>query len=124
MGKNAVERGAGPGRPKGSVNFVTADIRRMLSEALTEIGGTDYFVQQAHQNPVAFMSLISKLLPREISGPNAGPIQMSGPRSADVTAEVIACLQRKHAAIDAGTLVMDVSRVDSGGYRMADRAQE
>jgi hypothetical protein len=58
----------GPGRPKGSANKLTADIKQMLMEALDESGGKDYFVEQAKKNPAAFMTLIGKVLPTQVSG--------------------------------------------------------
>ena len=34
--------------------------------ALDELGGQDYLVTQARENPVAFLSLVGKILPKEI----------------------------------------------------------
>lgn len=61
---------AGPGRPKGSPNKVTADVRAMILTALQKKGGAKYLERQADENPVAFMSLVGRTLPKEITGPN------------------------------------------------------
>jgi hypothetical protein len=59
-------KGKGPGRPKGSVNKVTADIRTMIEGALSAKGGQKYLEKQAEANPVAFMGLVGKCLPKDV----------------------------------------------------------
>lgn len=54
------------GRPAGVPNKFTADIRNMISTALSEVGGIEYLKQQAFENPVAFMGLIGKIIPAEV----------------------------------------------------------
>ena len=54
------------GRQKGSTNKITKDLKAMILGALDECGGQDYFVKQAKENPVAFMTLIGKCIPSEI----------------------------------------------------------
>lgn len=68
----------GPGRPKGSVNKITADIKSALLQAFDELGGVAYLKKQAKENPQAFMTLIGKVLPTqtELSGPNGGEIPL------------------------------------------------
>jgi len=51
---------------KGIPNKVTAELRDMIAKALDEAGGVEYLVQQAHANPQAFLSLLGKILPRDI----------------------------------------------------------
>lgn len=53
----------GPGRPPGSTNYIAGQIRDMVYEALTQVGGIEWLVKQAKKNPIAFMGLISRLLP-------------------------------------------------------------
>lgn len=55
------------GRPVGSGNKDSQQIRVMLRQALERKGGADYFVQQADANPSAFMGLVAKLIPSEIN---------------------------------------------------------
>lgn len=67
--ENRIGKGkAGPGRPKGSANKVNADIRSMVRGALDEAGGQTYLRAQAQENPKAFLTLIAKLIPTEITG--------------------------------------------------------
>lgn len=54
------------GRPRGTPNRVTADLRHMVLEALDEAGGTSYLVRQAQENPQAFLALLAKCLPKDI----------------------------------------------------------
>tara|TARA_R110000868_G_scaffold66256_1_gene197472 strand:- start:334 stop:621 length:288 start_codon:yes stop_codon:yes gene_type:complete len=54
------------GRKKGVVNKTTADIKEMINNALHLAGGEDYLVRQAGENPVAFMGLIGKILPKQV----------------------------------------------------------
>lgn len=58
---------AGKGRGKGNVNKTTAAIKEMIEGALNDVGGQAYLVQQARDNPVAFMGLVGKILPKDIN---------------------------------------------------------
>lgn len=57
----------GPGRPKGVPNKITLEIRKMIEKALVDVGGADYLARQADENPVAFMGLIGKILPKDVN---------------------------------------------------------
>lgn len=59
----------GPGRPKGSVNKVTGDIRAMIEGALSELGGQAYLVKAAknRQTSAAFLGLVGKCLPKDVT---------------------------------------------------------
>ena len=69
----------GRGRPKGAQNKNTAAVKDMLMNALEQLNGSDYFLEQARENPAAFMSLVGKLIPTEVknqlTGADNGPIQ-------------------------------------------------
>jgi len=54
------------GRKKGVPNKATGDIKAMISNALTIAGGESYLLRQADENPVAFMGLIGKILPKQV----------------------------------------------------------
>jgi len=56
------------GRKKGVPNKDTAYLRAMVLDALDAVGGMDYLIEQARLNPVAFISLIAKLLPVAVTG--------------------------------------------------------
>jgi hypothetical protein len=60
---------SGPGRPKGSVNKTTAAIKDMVTAALDKAGGADYLYTQALENPNAFLTLVGKVLPLQVTGP-------------------------------------------------------
>jgi hypothetical protein len=62
----------GGGSRKGKQNKATAAIKEMIEGALQEAGGQDYLVRQAYENPVAFMGLVGKILPREIKSEHGG----------------------------------------------------
>ena len=60
--------GPGPGRPKGTKNKLQTDVKNMILTALNKAGGADYLEKQAHENPVAFMTLVGKVLPKQVTG--------------------------------------------------------
>lgn len=67
---------AGMGRPKGALNKNTRELKDMIHEALENKGGAAYLERQADENPAAFLSLVGKLLPRDVRG--AHEISVSG----------------------------------------------
>ena len=67
---------AGPGRPRGSKNKATQAIKDMVLGALEAKGGQEYMERQADENPNAFMSLIAKILPTQVTGDDGGPVQV------------------------------------------------
>lgn len=64
----------GAGRKKGVPNKLTGDVKAMILAALDEAGGTGYLVQQSEENPVAFMTLVGKVLPLTVAGDKNNPI--------------------------------------------------
>jgi len=65
------------GSRKGIPNKVTAELKDMIRQALERNGGVEYLARQAEENPVAFMSLLGKTLPKELTGKDGGPIEGS-----------------------------------------------
>lgn len=67
-------KGAGPGRPKGLPNKTTALLKDAILRAAEAAGGKDglvgYLTSQAAQNPAPFLSLLGKVLPMQIAGPD------------------------------------------------------
>ena len=55
------------GRRPGSVNRFQKNLRESVLEAYQQLGGTDWLVEQGRANPTAFMNLLSKLLPKDVS---------------------------------------------------------
>src|SRR5215469_6613488 len=56
---------AGKGRPKGAANRMNRTLREMILGALDDAGGQAYLAEQARENPVAFLTLLGRVLPRE-----------------------------------------------------------
>lgn len=54
------------GRPKGSANKIGQELQAMLKASFSRVGGIEYLVKQAEENPTAYMTMISKLLPKQV----------------------------------------------------------
>lgn len=67
------------GSRKGIPNKFTGEIKQMILDALGEAGGTDYLVARAHdpRTASAFLGLIAKVLPMQVTGVGGGAIQQS-----------------------------------------------
>lgn len=48
----------------------------MIVGALCAAGGQDYLQRQAEQNPVAFMSLVGRVLPLQLAGHDGGRLEV------------------------------------------------
>lgn len=57
------------GRPPGGQNKMTRELKDMILGALDAKGGIEYLTEQAGVNPVAFMSLLGKVLPLTLANP-------------------------------------------------------
>ena len=64
----------GPGRPKGSQNKLTSDVKAMILAALNDAGGAQYLLTQARDNPNAFLTLVGKVLPMTVQGDKDNPL--------------------------------------------------
>ena len=62
----------GGGSRRGVPNQLSGDVKAMILAALDAAGGAEYLLRQAKQNPVAFMSLLGKLLPTQLTGKDGG----------------------------------------------------
>lgn len=69
------------GSRKGKPNKATAAIKDMIDQALRKAGGVDYLLKQSKENPTAFMGLVGKILPKDIT--------VGGPGGGSITIEVI-----------------------------------
>jgi hypothetical protein len=70
---------AGAGRKKGVPNKVTGELKDMILGALSEAGGQQYLLERAKDNPVAFMTLVGKVLPYQVTGEGGGPVRIEAP---------------------------------------------
>ena len=65
----------GSGRKKGVPNKLNADLKEMILGALSDVGGRDYLATlRAKDTPAAFLTLIGKVLPMQITGEGGGPV--------------------------------------------------
>lgn len=65
---------AGKGRPRGVPNRINRDVRAAIGNAFETLGGENYLVTVGKENPAVFCRLLGQTIPKEISGPNGGPI--------------------------------------------------
>lgn len=64
VGKKVMPKG---GSRKGIPNKSTALVKDMIQGALEDVGGRQYLVEQARENPAAFMGLIKAILPKDVN---------------------------------------------------------
>jgi hypothetical protein len=65
---------AGIGKKPGTQNKITRDVKEMILGALSAGGGQKWLEQQMAANPAAFMTLVGKILPLQVSGADGGPV--------------------------------------------------
>lgn len=58
---------AGRGRKKGELNKLTRTIKEAIELSFDKVGGADYLVRMADEQPVAYMTLLGKVLPTQIA---------------------------------------------------------
>lgn len=68
------------GRQKGTPNKVTAEIKDMIAEALSNKGGVKYLERQAEENPTAFLTLVGKIVPMQLNA--AHSVTLADPAAA------------------------------------------
>lgn len=85
-----------PGKPKGAVNKLTADVKAMILEALEHAGGAEYLCMQAYDHPKAFMALVGRVLPMQVTGEDGGPVRVI--HAADMTDDDLAEIAAKTRA--------------------------
>ena len=69
-----------PGKPRGRrlgiPNKATRSVKAALEAAFDGLGGVPALMKWAEQDPSGFYALWGKLLPKEISGPDGGPLSV------------------------------------------------
>lgn len=65
------------GRPAGVPNKVTGEIKEMILQALSEAGGVEYLKAQATKTPNAFLALVGRVLPLQVSNDPEHPMPAS-----------------------------------------------
>ena len=58
---------AGMGRPKGAVNKVTKTLREAIESSFETVGGAEYLVKMATEQPASYMTLLGKVLPAHMN---------------------------------------------------------
>jgi hypothetical protein len=56
------------GRQAGTPNKVSGELKDMILTALTNKGGVTYLEKQADETPNAFLGLVGKILPLQVTG--------------------------------------------------------
>ena len=92
----AASKGTRPpgGSRKGIPNKLTADVLAMILAALDQVGGQNYLVEQATTNPKAFMSLLGRLIPTQVTGEDDEPL-FAGLSDHELERKIIAKLTAK-----------------------------
>lgn len=65
---------AGKGRQPGVQNRFTRDVKEMILRATNKAGGEEYLYQQSQDNPAAFLTLLGKVLPLQVTGEGGGAL--------------------------------------------------
>ena len=92
---------AGKGRPKGARNRASLELGAMVDKALHEAGGWRYLVQQAKDNPTAFLALVARRLPKELK--------------AEITAEMTVRQEARRELIEQSVALM--LAIEAGGLQ-------
>jgi hypothetical protein len=70
-------RKTGGGSRKGCPNRTSKTLKEMLLGALAKGGGEAYLIRQMEANPSDFMRLLGRLLPTQLTGDSANPIEIN-----------------------------------------------
>jgi len=65
----------GAGRKKGVPNKISAKVKEAIENAFTAVGGADYLVKVAEEDPRTFCTLLGKILPTQVDAQVDQPIQ-------------------------------------------------
>ena len=64
------------GRKKGTPNKTTLELKTAILQALEDAGGVRYLAEVALSHPQAFLPLLGKVLPLQVTGENGGPVKL------------------------------------------------
>src|SRR5690349_1135501 len=92
----AAPKGSRPpgGSRKGIPNKISSDVRAMILAALDRAGGEDYLLEQATANPRAFLSLVGRVLPTQVTGKDDTPLIPDHAAEAEKAADMLLMLVR------------------------------
>jgi len=80
------------GRQLGTPNALP-DLRAITLRALMKAGGVGYLVRQAQENPMGFLSLLGKVMPREVHAELSGELKLRAEVRRDLVEKVIVLMQ-------------------------------
>lgn len=115
--RSGAELPAGPGRPKGVRNRLTA-LRDSILDAFEQVGGTEYLAKLAQgtqSDRAAFIGLVKHVLPAQIDANVNGGIQVQLSWLAGRSIGTVAA-----QPADVVTQVVELQRDSAGKYRMID----
>lgn len=90
------------GRKKGTPNKVNKELKELIRGALDAAGGQAYLQKQAEENPAAFMTLLGKIIPKDVNvgGQPENPLMVSTidakKLSTEALAEIMAAKDATH----------------------------
>ena len=64
------------GRPAGSQNIHTIELRHAIQTAFAKLGGAAYLVKVGQSKPETFCALLARSMPTQHTGANGGPIEI------------------------------------------------
>ena len=65
----------GPGRPPGLPNKATRALKAAILDAFEKVGGEEYLVRVAQEDPKTFCTLLGKVLPTQLTGDPDDPLE-------------------------------------------------
>ena len=65
------------GRKKNTPNKLTSELKDMILNALNTVGGEAYLVKCAENNPQAFLTLVGKVLPLQVTGKDGQDLKLT-----------------------------------------------
>lgn len=65
------------GRQRGTPNKLTGELKDMILQALANKGGVAYLESCAAEHPTAFLTLVGKVLPLQVTGENGGALRIT-----------------------------------------------
>lgn len=80
------------GRAKGTPNMLP-DLRAITLKALMKAGGVDYLVRQSEENPMGFLSLLGRVMPRESHVELTGELKVRQEVRRDLVDKVLVLMQ-------------------------------
>ena len=64
----------GPGRPPGLANKATRTLKTAILNAFEKVGGEEYLIRVAREDPKTFCTLLGKVLPTQLAGDPDTPL--------------------------------------------------